>query len=889
MKTYARFPLAIALAALWTSPAALWAGPSLPVTKPPVQPTALMTGPMIDPTALHGQWFVDTNGTESVRTNEFYDNVLGGSAGAGAITGYVDSITYAAGPGTPITAFTIQATIFNDTTLEASWGPGTNSHGESLNYQELPYVGPLVDTKLAAEFAITDTNNLPSPFQAPYRDRQPYIVAVNEHQRAWYCWNPDDDNQEHNPKGDYFVPTWDFGTIPVGQSSTRKLSFVVAPPGLQPVGDSRYAAIVSSFATTNDVLVNRTLSLKISTWIDDIALDTGAQQEEPPLRLSDVSVFHNQGEEEPYLDFGDAPDAPYPTLLVNDGARHVVNPLIRMGALIDSEADGQPSLNADGDDLALFDDEDGVVFLSQLIAGQTATVQVTVSTSGYLHAWIDFNANGSWADLGEQILTMSYAPAAGTYTFGIGVPSLAALTNTFARFRFATPQSPLSYTGLAIDGEVEDYPVEIKEEEEIPLDFGDAWDSPVVAGYPTLLIHNGARHAILPGVFLGSAIDSESDGQPSLNADGDDLNPPMGVDDEDGVTLPALLMAGAAAQVQVVASTNGFLNAWIDWNSDGDWADSGEQVFANAALVPGANLLPLSVPLPPAIVAGGPHSRWRFTTYPPALPAYLGPEANGEVEDYEVQLDVLDFGDAPDPACPTLLANDGARHRLPSAYYLGASAPDAEPDGLPSAAADGDDLSATDDEDGVAVGATLVQGDSSAWLSITASTSGYLNAWMDFNGDGDWSDSGEQIASDVPLLTGANPLPFSIPSNAWVGPAPARFRFGSATGLAATGLATDGEVEDHAFTIYQNGPDTNLFLLTNIVYAATNQATIWWAAETAVTYEAQFTTNLLDATDIVWNAWGGYVIGPTNSQLDTNAAERLRFYRVAVPYSPPPP
>ena len=138
MKTFARFPLAIALAALWTTTAALWAGPSLPVTKPPVQSTALMTGPMIDPTALQGQWFVDTNGTESVRTNEFYDNVLGGSAGAGAITGYVDSITYVAGPGTPITAFTIQATIFNDTTLEASWGPGTNSHGESLNYQELP-------------------------------------------------------------------------------------------------------------------------------------------------------------------------------------------------------------------------------------------------------------------------------------------------------------------------------------------------------------------------------------------------------------------------------------------------------------------------------------------------------------------------------------------------------------------------------------------------------------------------------------------------------------------------------------------------------------------------------------------------------------------------------
>ena len=63
------------------------AGPSLLVTKPPVVPLSQLTGPPIDPNASQGQWFKDIHGVESVRTNEFHDNVSGGAAGAYAITG----------------------------------------------------------------------------------------------------------------------------------------------------------------------------------------------------------------------------------------------------------------------------------------------------------------------------------------------------------------------------------------------------------------------------------------------------------------------------------------------------------------------------------------------------------------------------------------------------------------------------------------------------------------------------------------------------------------------------------------------------------------------------------------------------------------------------------
>ena len=105
------------------------------------------------------------------------------------------------------------------------------------------------------------------------------------------------------------------------------------------------------------------------------------------------------------LDWGDAPDQPYPTLLVNNGANHVIVPGIQMGTFIDPEMDGQPLPNAQGDDLTASDDADGVLFTSWILAGQLATLVVTVTTPGMLNAWIDFNKDGDWMDSGEQIFT----------------------------------------------------------------------------------------------------------------------------------------------------------------------------------------------------------------------------------------------------------------------------------------------------------------------------------------------------------------------------------------------------------------------------------------------------------------------------------------------------
>jgi uncharacterized repeat protein (TIGR01451 family) len=158
-----------------------------------------------------------------------------------------------------------------------------------------------------------------------------------------------------------------------------------------------------------------------------------------------------------------------------------------------------------------------------------------------------------------------------------------------------------------------------------------------------------------------------------------------------------------------------------------------------------------------------------------------------------------DFGDAPDPSYPTLLASNGAQHLLGGALFLGATV-DVEPDGQPTPGADGDDLDGGDDEDGVVFAASLLAGADESF-QVTASVAGMLNAWIDFNADGDWDDPGEQVFTDEPLVAGSNGLSVMIPLDAAVGTTCARFRFDSAGGLTPTGLAADGEVEDYTVVI----------------------------------------------------------------------------------------
>src|SRR6185369_7954576 len=175
-------------------------------------------------------------------------------------------------------------------------------------------------------------------------------------------------------------------------------------------------------------------------------------------------------------------------------------------------------------------------------------------------------------------------------------------------------------------------------------DFGDAPDP----AYPTLLVNNGARHLIVPGFHLGTNVDAEIDGQPNSTATGDDIASTP--DDEDGVTFTTPLSPGRLATVEVVASAAGKLDAWIDFNADGDWADADEQVFTNISLTLGTNTLTFTVPATATL--GGTFARFRFSSA--GNLSYTGDAADGEVEDYGVGINVaaelaLTKTDSPDP------------------------------------------------------------------------------------------------------------------------------------------------------------------------------------------------------------------------------------------------
>ena len=169
----------------------------------------------------------------------------------------------------------------------------------------------------------------------------------------------------------------------------------------------------------------------------------------------------------------------------------------------------------------------------------------------------------------------------------------------------------------------------------IDYDFGDAsrFTSPSPRDYPTLLADNGARHILPfsgPVIFLGAEVDAEADGLPSVDAQGDDLTR---IDDEDGVLLPANLVVGTTVDVEVTASAPGVLNAWVDFDADGEWGPS-DQIFIDEGLAGGVNNLSFVVPV--EAVNASSYARFRVNSGGRLPP--VGLATDGEVEDYRVTL-----------------------------------------------------------------------------------------------------------------------------------------------------------------------------------------------------------------------------------------------------------
>ena len=147
-----------------------------------------------------------------------------------------------------------------------------------------------------------------------------------------------------------------------------------------------------------------------------------------------------------------------------------------------------------------------------------------------------------------------------------------------------------------------------------------------------------------------------------------------------------------------------------------------------------------------------------------------------------------------------------------------------------------------DDEDGVTFKGVFNAASNPVTVTARSSGAGMLDAWMDWNGDGDFTDVGEQFIVNQPVQAGANNFTLTTPVTAVPGFVNARFRLSTLGSTLAGGVAIGGEVEDYIVEVIEGAPPAtvtdsyatnedsvlNSFIsvLANPALAAANQITL---------------------------------------------------------------
>lgn len=148
----------------------------------------------------------------------------------------------------------------------------------------------------------------------------------------------------------------------------------------------------------------------------------------------------------PTTDYGDAPDS-FGTTLFSNGARHASSD-IYLGSSITFEHTAKV--------FPATDQDDGISFITPLIAGLDSLLQVHANGGGYLNVWGDWNRDGVFSS-NEKLLSDRYMSDT-TEVFLVQTPSSALNGYTWVRARFSSIPGIVA-SGGAPDGEVEDYRV----------------------------------------------------------------------------------------------------------------------------------------------------------------------------------------------------------------------------------------------------------------------------------------------------------------------------------------------------------------------------------------------------------------------------------------------
>ncbi len=166
---------------------------------------------------------------------------------------------------------------------------------------------------------------------------------------------------------------------------------------------------------------------------------------------------------------------------------------------------------------------------------------------------------------------------------------------------------------------------------EFKFDFGDLPDS-----YPTTLESNGARHSLPtygePTIYLGRGVSNENNGKPSSNANLDENDD--GVEINNSPLQDKIIDAGTTNTFKITTHGEAFLSAWIDWNGDGDFDDSNEQIATN--LNGSSGEIIFSVIVPSSAIDITTYARFRYSYQKDLTPT--GSAIDGEVEDYKINI-----------------------------------------------------------------------------------------------------------------------------------------------------------------------------------------------------------------------------------------------------------
>jgi len=543
-------------------------------------------------------------------------------------------------------------------------------------------------------------------------------------------------------------------------------------------------------------------------------------------------------------------------------ATHSLVSGLKLGVTVDSDGTSIESNDASGDG----SDDDGVFTDAALTTGfqdaslnleDSVTLYVPVTGSGKLSAWIDWNGDGDFADLGEQIAN-AVAGADETLAVVVNVPLSATLATAYARFRFSSDTAASTPTGAASDGEVEDYQIIIANNAVAPT-------APAIAYCSnTWVLDNGVYRSITnQGVVISASTTASSgaawsfspndafnetgsfslstlNGSPSLSTVFTwDTSP------EDG------RLANAATDAATGTLTFAFgvpvKNPIIHIDRQGGYGSSSAATpmgLSNSSIITpntansAATFTRLAgtthFDVTTNTIQRTPNETMQETgvtglsgvdssvhtamgsvqvngTYNNLSLDFSGVGVEGAGADgieFIVCAEPYDYGDAP--------TNYGeATHKIPEIpiVYLGDIAPDHEPQiqNTANGGADGlgDDQNDSDDEDAYDTLPAIWTTQSQYRLKVDCSDQGaYVSGWVDFNQNNQF-DAGERN-TDYPTrcnVSGNVTLNWTGLSGLSPGTTYARLRIASDSVEAstATGTATDGEVEDYPVIIQAPG------------------------------------------------------------------------------------